>query len=118
MSNQDLTAYRDWQINEEAGNDDNMHSNDALQQFDTGIDNDITLDAEDENGIYDAYMERLEARIKKHRQQYDSHLSGRVKADQFIRDIEITRRLMEDFMAYQDRFIKLATAAKKKNNRQ
>jgi hypothetical protein len=110
MSEKVLTAYRDWQLNEV----DDFHADDAMMTFDTGIDNDITLDAEGENGIYEAYIERLEARIKKHRQQYEEHLSGRVKSDQFIRDIEITKRLMEDFMVYQDRFIKLASSAKKK----
>lgn len=112
MSNKKLTSYKDWVIKE---TEEGMYSQDALRQYDTGVNNDITLDAEDENGVYGTYLEKLEARIERHEDAYEDHLSGNLPTDQFIRDIEITKRLMEDFMAYQDRFIKAATSSQKKN---
>lgn len=109
-SNHYLKSYKDWaKVNE------NVHSEEAMQQYKTGVNNDITLDAEDENGIYDAYMERMIERLAKHKIAYNNHLKGSLKTIDFIYDMEITKRLMEDFMAYMDRFSKLAKSGQKKS---
>jgi predicted oxidoreductase (fatty acid repression mutant protein) len=107
----DLMSIKQWKLTEA---DENLHSGEAMSQYKTGVDNDVTLAAEGEDGIYDAYIERLEVRLDKHKTAYEDHLEGSVSTEEFIRDIELTKRLMEDFIAYQDRFTKLATAGPKK----
>lgn len=94
--------------------ENNLHSDDAVQQYKTGVNNDITLSAEDENGIYGVYIEKLGSRLIKHDSAYEDHIKGSMTTEEFIQDIEITKRLMEDFMAYMDRFIKLANSNSKK----
>lgn len=110
-----LTSYHDWEHKcyQENANQDNV-GKDALQSYDTGIDNDITLEAEDENGMYNAYIQQMNVRLKKHKSAYEDHLKGSLPTEAFVKDIEITKRLIDDFTAYMDRFVKLSSVKGKK----
>lgn len=94
-----------------------VHSQEALHQYKTGINNNITLAAEDENGVYKGYIERMLARLERHQKIYQDHVKGSVNTEEFIRDIELTQHLMQDWDAYMKRFVKVAESNKKKNDK-
>ena len=106
-----LKSYRQWNLNEE-----DLHSGAAMQDYKSGIDSDINLASEAENKLYDAYLERMETRLEKHRQAYEEHLNGKLPVEQFIYDISLTRRLFEDWNAFAQRLEKLCQAEGKKKS--
>ena len=107
---QDLTSFRKWNESSE----ENLHSGDAMKTYQSGVDNSALLDCEEENGILAAFIERLGVRLDKLQDEYDQHISGEIDTEAFLKKLDITKMLLDDFTSYAERYGKLARVSGKK----
>ena len=94
-----------------------LHSEEAYSQW-KKEGGDEKSDPDNEMGpiseIYDAYVTRLIKRLDKHHELYEKYIDGACNPEQFFQDVQAIKMLMEDFVAYMDRFAKIAGMGKAK----